>query len=423
MNLRSEGLSVRGLLGDFGLLLILFIAFRVMLLLAYQPFLVNGVERGISTGGDRVYHYELSSLEDAGLWPFRDWWSEFPPLWYLTTTSIHALLGSSATYDNWSLLVGAIMITSEAGILVLLRKLGARLHNSATGQALAWIYAVLALPGVHMWWNFDTLVTFTLLLGIWLLIIQKDMRSAVVVAIGALLKFIPFLIFGAVLRFRSSARAARYVGVALALFALAYLPLFAVNSSNTLVSLTAQFGKPSYQSIWALIDGNYTTGNFGSVESHLDPTRVNEGVGDRNPAVVPSWLRLGVAALLGLVVFVRTRRFDDIGLVAFVGVTLLLFYLQAQGFSPQWLTQIIPLMLLVYPTRDGAILAIVLSLLAFVEYPFIFIRMGDTGGVVTGTMFMPWALIVIARTVILAGLAYGFYRKLLEEPVPVADMS
>ena len=100
----------------------------------------------------------------------------------------------------------------------------------------------------------------------------------------------------------------------------------------TAVSFTAQFQKASYQSVWALIDGNYTTGNFGTVESHFSPEQAGL-IDDKNPAVVPSWLRLGVAGLIGLFVFMRTKRLDSIGLVAFVGITLLIFYLQSQGLE------------------------------------------------------------------------------------------
>jgi hypothetical protein len=412
--------NLTGLFADFRLLVILFIAFRLLLLLGYPPFNVQGNERGIGTGGDRVYHYTLSSLADDGLLPFRDWWSEFPPLWYVTTTLTYGILGSAATYDNWAMILGLLVIAFETGNLVLMRKIGTKLHGETTGMALAWVYALLVAPVIFMWWNFDTLVTFFLLLGLWLLLIKSDMRSAAAIAVGALTKFVPFLIFGAVLRFRDTNRALRYIAVAVGIFALAYVPLFALNSQFALISLTAQFNKPSYQTVWALIDGNYTTGNFGTVASHLTAEGVNDGVEDKNPAVIPGIIRLAAAAAIGMFVFVRTRRFDNIGLVAFVGITFLIFYLQSQGWSPQWLAQILPLILLVFPTRDGVIIAVMLSILVFAEYPYLFIRTGDAGGqILPGTpLFLPWVLIMLMRTGILAAVALMFYRKLRQEPVP-----
>lgn len=415
----NDSRKLTGLFADFRLLL-LFIAFRLILLLGYPPFLIQGEERGIGTGGDRVYHYLLTSQVKDGLLPFRDWWSEFPPLWYVTTTLVYVVMGKNATYDNWSLILGVLVLVSETGNLMLMRRIGAKLHGEVTGMALAWSYALLVAPAIFMWWNFDTLVTFFLLLGLWLLIRKSDVRSSVVMAIGALTKFVPFLLFGAVLRFCNPQRARRYIAVAIAIFVLAYLPLFVLNGPFALISLTAQFNKPSYQTIWALLDGNYTTGNFGTVESHLTAEGVNEGGSDKNPPVIPAIIRLAAAGAVGVFVFVRTRRFDDIGLVAFVGITFVIFYLQSQGWSPQWLTQILPLVLLVFPTRDGVLLTVILSLLAFVEYPFLFIRTGDTGGQILpeSNLFLPWVLIILLRTGILAGVAMMFYRKLRQSPVP-----
>jgi hypothetical protein len=200
---------------------------------------------------------------------------------------------------------------------------------------------------------------------------------------------------------------------------LVYLPLFAENATMTLPSLTAQFGKSSYQTVWALIDGNMTTGNFGSIQSHFDPTQAAVLTG--NPAVIPGWLRLAAAAGIGLLVFIRTRRFDDKGLVAFVGITLLIFFLQAQGWSPQWLVQIIPLVLLAFPTRNGVLSIVMLSLVTFAEYPLLFIRTGDTGGQITGALIMPFTVLVLTRTGILAAMCIAFYQRLRQEPVLSLD--
>ncbi|MGB1285990.1 MAG: glycosyltransferase 87 family protein [Aggregatilineales bacterium] len=413
----DRNLKLGHLLSDFRLLLILFVTFRLVMFIAYQPFFIDEVERGIGVGGDRLYHYQLASFAEDGLLPFRDWWSEFPPLWYGITTGTYLLTGDS--YDTWSLLLAFVMLAAEAGNLILMRGIGSKLHGRSTGMALAWVYALLIAPAIFMWWNFDSLVTLFLLLGLYYLIHQKHIRSGIMIAIGALFKFVPFLLFGALLRFRDVQTAGRTIAVALAVFMLAYLPLFAVNSEFTAISLTAQFGKPSYQTVWALIDGNYGTGNFGSVESHLSANGVTDGVDDKEPATIPGILRLGIAAAIGTFVFWRTKRFDDIGLVAFVGITLLIFYLQSQGWSPQWLTQILPLLLLVFPTRNGVLIAVMLSILAFAEYPFIFIRTAETGGEVLPShpMFLPWVMVIGLRTLMMLGICIAYYQKLRQEPI------
>jgi hypothetical protein len=408
-------LRLTALLGDFRVLLVLFILLRVMLLLAYEPFIIDGVERGVGAQGDRAYHYALAALTADGSWPFRDWWSEFPPVWYFLTTAVYQLLGENVNYTSWSLLIGFVLIGFDTGNLVLIRRIGTRLHGAGTGISLAWVYAVLAAPLVFLWWNFETMVAFWLLLGLWWLIDRRDTRSAVAVALGALTKFTPALLFGAAFRFRDLPAALRYAAVATAIFVIAYLPLLAQNAEMTLPSLTAQFGKSSYQTVWALLDGNYRTGNFGDLASHFDPAQASALTG--NPAVVPGFVRLVLAGAVGLFVYARTRRFDDRGMAAFAGITLLIFFLQAQGWSPQWIVQIIPLVLLAFPTRNGIYAVALLSLVTFAEYPFLFIRTGDTGGEVAGALVTPFVVLVLARTGLLVGLCVALYQRLRQEPV------
>ncbi len=402
--------SISALLADFRLLLTLFIAFRLMLLLVYQPLLIAGGERGTMAGGDFQTYYQLAALSDTVGLPLRDWWSEFPPLWSYLSVIIYQM---TSDYGGFAFQLGLLFLLVDAGNLVLLRRIGTRLHNAETGTALAWIYALLLVPLVFTFWTFEGLVLFTLLLGLWWLIQHREMRSAAVIAVGALLKFTPALLLGAVWRHRELRPALRYTAVLAVIVVLAFLPFLAQNSAMTLPSLTAQFNKASYQSVWALLDGNYRTGNFGPISDRIDPARANDPLG--NPAVIPGWLRLGAAAGIGLFVFARTRRFDDRGLVAFVGITLLIFFLQAQGWSPQWLMQIIPFILLCFPSRNGVYIVLLLSLCAFAEYPFLFIRTGDTGGEISGALRAPYTILVVARTAILVGVCVGLYRILRQE--------
>ena len=51
-----------------------------MLLMVYQPIFTQGIERGMTAGGDFFYYFQLGALSSQGLLPFRDWWSEFPPI-------------------------------------------------------------------------------------------------------------------------------------------------------------------------------------------------------------------------------------------------------------------------------------------------------------------------------------------------------
>jgi len=104
--------------------------------------------------------------------------------------------------------------------------------------------------------------------------------------------------------------------------------------------------------------------------------------------------------------------------VAFVAITLLIFYLQSQGWSPQWLSQILPLLLLVFPTRNGVLVAVMLSVLAFVEYPLILVRSVDIPLQPGSLIYLPWVLVVVLRTLLLVGICVAYYGKLRQSPNP-----
>ena len=405
------------LLADFRLLLLLFVFFRFLLALVYQPVMVDGLERGLTAGGDFGYFFALAQLTDDGLWPYRDWWHEFPPLTSQLMILAYRLAGTRAAYSGFSLIFGFLMLAADVGSLVLLRAIGTRLHDRGVGLALAWVYALLLAPVIFMWWNFESLVAFLLLLGVYGLVARRDRLSALATAAGGLVKFTPLLLLGAVWRFRPPREALRYTLGSLGLFTLVYALFFAQSAAMTLPSLTAQFGKASYQTVWALIDGNFTTGLFGAVDSHFDPAAATAAYG--NPAVVPGWLRLGLAALIGLLVYARTRRFDRRGLVAFVTLTLLIFFLQAQGWSPQWLVQIIPLVLLCFPTFNGVFVLLLLTMMSFTEYPLLFTAAPDGPPRVHLDMLPAFSVLVLARTAILVGLCVALYRRLRQEPAEV----
>lgn len=454
MNDRETSLSALGLLAETRLMIILFVAFRLMLLIVYQPMVITptptitgpvpetlqsaldffrrdavevadvvpGVERGLGAMGDRRYHYALTALTARGDWPFIDWWSEFPPVWYGITTTVYQLQGDNADYANWSVWLAFIVLGFDVGNLLLVRRIGTQLYGERTGVIIAWIYAVSLAPMVFIFWNFEPIVAFFLLLGVDALLRRHDTRAGWAIAAGALTKFTPALLFGALVRYRTPRQAARVIAIATAGFVAVYLGLLVLNAANeanprmVTSSLTAQFNKASYQTVWALIDGNTTTGNFGSVASHYDVDAADTLYGE--PAVVPSWLRLVVASMIGLWVLWRTRRLDDRGLVAFVTITLLIFFLQSQGWSPQWLAQIIPLVLLSFPTKNGIYTTVLLSFLAFTEYPLLFLRTGDTGGAIEGALLGPFTALVVGRTLLLIAVCIALYGVLRQQRGP-----
>ncbi len=407
----KETLQLTVLLGDFRLLLILFVAFRVLFALTYQPLLFSTGERGITTGGDFLTYFQLGELTETGLLPFRDWWSEFPPIPSYLITLIYQVSGGN--YSSFAFVLGSLFLACDVGVLVLLRKIATHLYNPNMGMSIAWVYALFFAPTVMIWWNFEILVTLFLLLGLWFALKRQDHVSALWAGVGALVKFTPAILLAPIWRFRARNRAIVYTAIITVVFGLVYGLLLLQNAEMTLPSLVAQFGKASYQTVWALIDGNYRTGNFGAVIERLDPAFASVLIG--NPAVIPSFVRLGIALAVGLFVFLRVRRFDDRGFVAFLLISLLIFFLQAQGWSPQWIIQIIPLALLCFPTRQGILSLVLLTAAVFVEYPYLFLRTAETNGVISGELLMPFTALVLGRTALLIGFCFALYQKLRQE--------
>lgn len=411
---KAAAVAMPSLMEDWRLLLMTFIGLRLMLLMVYQPMTIQGVERGVSAGGDFQTYYNLAALSDSVGLPLRDWWSEFPPLWSYLTVVIYQAVGRDGNYPAFALALAGLFLLADVGNLALIRAIGGRIYDPQTGMMLGWVYAVMAAPLVFLFWTFDGLVIFTVLLGVWWLLKSRQTASAVAVGVGTLFKLTPMLIVGAAWRYLPRRGAARYTAVVVGGAAAVFGVFFAQNGAMTLPSLTAQWNKASYQTVWALLDGNMRTGNFGPIEVRLDPARANALQG--NAAVVPGWLRLGAALAVGLFVYARTRDFSERGLVAFVTITLLIFFIQAQGWSPQWLAQIIPLVLLVFPTRNGVLALVFLSFVAFAEYPFLFVR---SDGVIAGTLVPAYVMFIVARTMALLALCTALYR-LLRQPSDVS---
>jgi hypothetical protein len=160
--------------------------------------------------------------------------------------------------------------------------------------------------------------------------------------------------------------------------------------------------------VWALVDGNVTTGNFGPLADHFDPTATAAPLNNR--AVIPSWLTLIPFGLLGLFVLTRPRVLADgyEDAIIFTAFTFVLFFLWSPGWSPQWQTFLIPLLLLALPVNRGLLFVIVLGFVNLLEWPVILSR-----GL---TDLLP--LTVIIRTVIFIILAIDLYQRLRKSASP-----
>jgi len=372
----------------FLLILALFFAFRLMMAMAYPP-------EALTSYSDYPYFYALADLARQGYYPLLHYWYEYPPIFPYLSQAVYAV---TSGYHAYATLLAAVLLIFEAGNLVLLYLIAQEVHNKETGLKVAWIYSCLLAPIFFLWNGLDSLALFFMLLSLWWLLRNRKAPSAVALGLGLMTKYLPGILLAAVWRFKRKGALA-YTLIVAAVAVVVLLPFAIASPSYTLASLRSQVGKSSWQTIWALIDGNYTTGLFGPVADHLDPTRA--GLQLHNPSRIPWFITVPLFALIYLYLFSRPVDTDDQkALLSFTGMTFCLFFLWSKGWSPQWQMMLIPLILLVFPNGHGVLYCITLGFVNFLEWPVILSRGLNRLLVLT----------VPIRTVLLALMLIEFYR-------------
>ena len=421
---QSSGLSP--LLADFRILVLLFLGLRLTFAVVYQPSLVTiqdssgkpvTVERGIAVFGDLPYYYQLVLLAQKGILPYRDYWFEFPPLTWGLYAGMYELasLGNGLSYPAWASLMGLAMTVCDLGVFYLLYRLGRRLYGMQTGMGLVWVYSLLAAPAIISWWTFEPVMALSVLLSVWWLLDKRLGASALAVVVGGLIKYVPLLLVPGVWRFLPARLAWRYTAVVALTLGVVGAGLWGWGGQMAYASLAAQFRKASYQTVWALFDGNWRTGLFVPPEQRTDPDTALTSADA--PAKVPLGVRTALLVGPAIYVWVRIRRDDARSLLAGYSAIVVLFYLWAQGWSPQWLVVLTPLILLNFPHRLGVMVCLVLAFGAFLEYPGLFMHSGDTGGAIGEALRPFYALLILARTGLLIGIVAALGRQLGRETV------
>jgi hypothetical protein len=385
---------------DFSLILVLFFTSRLMMLIAFPP-------ENLIFYGDYQHYFNLAAMTRQGYYPFIHYWYEFPPIFPYLNILVYTLAGQQL--KNYIPILAFVLLLAECGNLYLLYRLTVRLYGPARGVKTAWIYIALFVPIFFWLGNFDALTTFFILLSLYSLIEAKNKMLGLALGLGTMVKFVPLLLLATVWRARGIKSTLIYAGVVVLISLLIFGPFALRSPELTLASLQAQAGKSSYQTVWALLDGNYTTGNFGPLDDHFDPAKATQPL--NNPPLIPTWLTLIPFGLLGLFILIRPRSLSDPNLdaVIFTTLTFVIFFLWSQGWSPQWQSYLIPLLLLALPERRAVLFIIVLGFINFLEWPVILSR----------GMNSLIQLTIMVRTLIFILLAYELYGMLRRQQLAV----
>ncbi|HYN89293.1 MAG TPA: hypothetical protein VER55_12215, partial [Ardenticatenaceae bacterium] len=409
---------------DFLLLLVLFATLRLF---------VVGFMRA---GGlwldytDYWWYYQVAALTDSGYLVWRDFWSDYPPLFYPVVVALYRLASTLPTWTQPALwfyvFFGSLMALAEAANFALLYWLALRLYpepprspqtpvgpaplsspgvRQAPSMALRplWLYAGLFGPVFVVAGYFDQFTLFWLLLALVLVARRRYALSALPAGIGFMIKLFPVLIAPAAFKLAPlRSKFGFVVALALTVFA-ANLPFFLLNPTMFVASWRAMVGQPSWETVWALLDGYRSLGMLQG--NRFDPADATAGA---RPETLPWFAVVGLFGLIYLSLWIRpwegrgelaenerVRR-----LVAFVGLTIALFFVFSKGWSPQFIAWLVPFAVLLMPNGWGVAYSLLLSALAVIERIIAFLLLS------TSTWMLEW--IIYLRTALLVVLVVEF---------------
>jgi hypothetical protein len=351
---------------------------------------------GIRGYGDLVHFYRLAVM---GV-PFIDYWVEFPPLFpFLSMILAKLASGNEHVYDYLIVFMNSAV---QAGTIVVFAKISGMLWREPSRHNMLWLYFVLLLVVPYGWWYFDPIAVLAMMWGLLSFLQRKDLSAAGAFAVGTLTKWFPALALGSVWRFRKPGRAiwitAGVIGIAMMVFAV----LWGLSPDLTLASLRSQWSKGSWETVWALLDGNLGTGNFGPESERYFPE--SAAIPRGNPAVIPPLATLALFLLIGLWIFLRTRPGGSRQVVGFLGATWCLFLLWSPGYSPQWVLFLLPLILLAFEQKLAVGFSVNMVLVSLLEWPVLLSR---------GRFDLLWLPVVI-RTLLLVVMVYAFATEVLD---------
>ncbi|MCB0168853.1 MAG: hypothetical protein KDI79_31790, partial [Anaerolineae bacterium] len=293
-----------------------------------------------------------------------------------------------------------------------------------------WIYTALFLPVYTLTGWFESYPLFFFLLSLYLLLENRPYLSAMFTGIGFMIKLIPLILLPvgvqlvAQIKYRLSLvngklslmklpssplqpepqntnpqaiipfdlpRIILYFAIFLLTVVIIALPFYLMNPDLLLASQQITGARQPWETVWALIDGNY---DYGIIP--LDMRDLDWRPGDAPPTRIP-WLWV-TAAFAGVYAIFYTRRINwsnPRNALAFVGFTLCLFMLWSKGYSPQWLGWPLFFIALLLPNLRGITYATILSLVNIIEANFYFVMFPEDRWLLAATILIRTLLLIV----------------------------
>ncbi len=343
--------------------------------------------------------YNFFGLASRPGWPYLQYWVEFPPVFPFLSSVIYRIAGGQQHVYLYILLF--ILTAADAGNLILFSRLAEKYFSPENGyrRVLTYAFVLIVLP--YSWWYFDPLAVFFMLSGITLLLEGKEKSAGIVFGGGLWIKFFPLIGLMAGWKTSRPWQFIRSGMISLVIGAVVFGGLYLASPDYTRTSLISQAGKGSWETVGALIDGNYRTGAMAAPEARGDIASVADNLSS-NPARIPPYITLVLFVILGIWMLSKVKITAGIKSIQVVCFTWALFLIWTPGFSPQWILYLIPLVLLSLPEREGFLFTAVLVLINLAEWPLLLSR----------GMFWTLFLTVPVRTLLFVALAYRAYQLL-----------
>jgi hypothetical protein len=338
----------------------------VLFLLARLIMVISIPLEGLKSYGDFWNFYALA----ASGRPFLDLWVEFPPLFPLLSRGLYLLVGGREHSYIYTLIV--VFSIFQAASIYYFQKIAEIINPENEWLNLTLTYAFLISGLFYGWAYFDSLAVFCLVLSLYLVMSKKTVSAGIVIAVGGLIKWFPLLILPAAWKWLGRKKALEIAIISVLILGVGWGIFLGFSPEFTKASLIAQGSKGSWETVWALIDGNLATGNFSPDINRSIVSSASIPTG--NPAVIPTWLSLIAVGGIGFLFFYRSRLDSELQVAGFLGFTLIMFFLWSPGYSPQWTLYLLPLVILAFQQNRNILLALILVLVNLLEWPILLSR-------------------------------------------------
>ncbi len=350
---------------------ILFTAFRLFALF----FLLPGGFIDINGGADVHIYERIGALAAAGKFPFIDYWMEYPPPFPWLSIAAYKL---SLLFPPWlqrrlwfNTILHLFTVPFDMGSLVLVYAIVKRLYDKVAANRAAFAFALMFGPlFVFLGW-FDNVQLFFILLGLYGLTISSVVVTGLGIGLGIGIKlFTLSLIPASVRAFSSPKRLLLLLGLIVLCVVVIFGPFMILSPDYTVAFVKSLSGRVSWQSIWALLDGNRGFGAVAPLGIRNDPASTSWQVPDSNISTLPwGWITLAFGAL-GLFLWTRPIDWKDARRsTAFAGLTLGMMLLYMKGYSPQWGTYLATIAIILFPGMRGIVYGVAYSATMIADWP------------------------------------------------------